>query len=197
MDGLITGVSVAVFAATAAIFETTTGAGRRQGLAGGAGGATGDGLWAVAFVALDGAANGLRSHWSGFWKWAAVAALLLVGASVVRNLVRRNPLPIWAPGQNPASAARTYRSFLVRSLTDPVTAIFFVSLMITTNGAYAPAAGAAFVGGVFAASLCWQFGLALLTARRGGPLSDSARRRLSMLDCVLLTIFVVYIVLAT
>lgn len=199
VDGVLIGVSVAVFAGSEAIrvLETATDGGLRRGLVGGAGVATADGLWAVAFSVLDTAAGGLREHWHGLWKWVALGALLLLGLSVVRDIAQHRTIPIGDTSTVGRSAASLYRSFLGHALLSVVTAVFFISLVTGPDSGHQPTEAVAFVGGVAIGSMLWQTGLAMIGARRSGPLSPVARRRLQWTDCVLLTIFIAYIALAT
>lgn len=196
--GLIMGLLAAVFAGSEAILvlENATGAGLRQGLAAGAGVATAAGLWAVAFSLFDVVAAAFRDHWSGFWKWVAVVGLLLVGGSVVRNQISHRLIPYGLIHES-EPASRHYLGFLARSLIDPVTAIFFISLTVGPDSGHSPAEAIVFVVCVFLGSLCWQAFLTVMGARRSDPFSPKARRRLRWADCVLLSIFTAYIALAT
>lgn len=199
IDGLVLGLSVAIFAGSAAILvlETAASVGRGRGLSGGAGVATGDGLWAVAFVALGSVAGGLRDHWAGLWKWCAVAALLLIGVSLIRSQFRARPRPVYVPVAGSETAGALYRSFLGHSVIDPVTAIFFISLLAGPDSGHRPAAAAALVVGVFCGSMCWQAGLVLIGTRRAASLTTVARRRLRWVDCILLAVFTAYIAFGT
>jgi len=196
--GLIVGLLAAVFTGSEAILvmEAATCAGLRRGLAAGAGVATASAVWAVAFSVLDVFAGGIRDNWSGFWKWVTVAAIALVGVPVVRNQLSRRLIPYGlVPNSDPASMH--YLAFLGRAAVDPVTAIFFLSLLVGPDSGHNPIEALAFVVAVFSSSLCWQTGVAVIGARRAGPISPRARRRMLWVDCVLLIIFAAYIVLAS
>lgn len=199
VDGLLIGVSVAVFAGSEAIrvLETATDGGLRRGLVGGAAVATADGLWAVAFSILDTAAGGLREPWHELWKWVAVGALLLLALSVFRDILQRRPIPIHATRLDRKSTATLYRSFLGHALVSVVTAVFFISLVTGPDSGHQPVEAVAFVGGVAIGSMLWQIGLAIVGARRSAPFSPVARRRLQWTDCVLLAVFIAYIAFAT
>lgn len=198
IGGLIVGLLGAVFTGSEAILvmEAATPASLRRGLAAAAGVATASAVWAVAFSVLDVFASGLRDDWAGFWKWVTVAAIVLVGAAVLRNQLSRRLIP-YGLVPNSDSASRRYVAFLGRAVVDPVTAIFFVSLVVGPDSGHNPVEALAFVVAVFSSSLCWQTGLAVIGARRAGPISPRARRRMLWVDCVLLTIFAAYIALAT
>jgi arginine exporter protein ArgO len=72
-----------------------------------------------------------------------------------------------------AGRTRTYLTFLGLTLLNPMTVIYFASLILGLGtGGSTPAEKAAFVGGAFAASLAWQSVLAgagALLHRRLGP----------------------------
>lgn len=201
VGGVLTGLSAAVFAASAAllVLQTATVTGARGASVAGAGVATADALWAavVTVIGATPAAAALREQWAGLWKWVAVGALVAVGVSLIRNLLSGNLTPLYRAVCPTESGPALYRSFLGHTVVDPVTVVFFVSLMAGPARGRPPAAAAVFVAGVFLGSLCWQSGLVLWGARRGAPFSPVAGRRLGWLDAGLLVVFTAYVALGT
>lgn len=188
--GLLIGLSVAVFVgyAAMAVLETAARDGLGYGLAAGLGIATADSAWAV--VAAAGVVvNRVFVPWSGYLNWAAVAALAGLAVVAVRELRRSDPA-VAAGTRVDGTAAGVYREYLAGTTREPVTVIFFLTLTLGVLPHYRATEWAAFVAGVFLASLVWQAGMAAIGARRGRVLSPPARRRVLVMDVFLLVVFI-------
>ena len=72
---------------------------------------------------------------------------------------------------------------------------FFGSLALGSAPRYGPAQALVFAVGAFLGSLAWQSALAVVGVRRGRVFTARGRRRLGVLDCVLLAVFTAYIAL--
>lgn len=192
IDGMLTGILVVVFVGFAAmeVLDVAAGAGIGVGLAAGLGVATGDGFWAAAAVSAGALISRVLAPWSGYLQWGAVAVLAGVWVRAIREVVRPNPdIAVWVP----RSPGHAYRAYLAATLRDVVTVVFFGTLMLWAAPRYDAGQGAAFVAGVFLTSLTWQAVFAAVGARRGRVLSGQARRRVFGLDCVLLAVFIGYV----
>lgn len=192
--GLLVGLSIAVFVGFAAmsVIETAAHRGLRSALTAGLGIATGDGLWAVMVATAGTTLNRILGPWESYLRWAAVAALAVLGVLAVRQVLRCDPE---SSERLPESLPGVYRAYLAATLRDPVTVIFFGSLILGSIPRYGPAQASLFVAGVFLGSLAWQTALAVAGARRGRTFSMRTRRRLWVLDCALLALFTTYLAL--
>lgn len=192
--GLLVGLSIAVFVGFAAmsVIETAAHGGLRSGLTAGLGIATGDGMWAAVVAAAGTALYEILGPWESYLRWAAVAVLAGLGVLAVRQVLRRSPEP---PERVPESLSGVYCTYLAATLRDPVTVIFFGSLILGAAPRYGPAQAVVFATGAFLGSLAWQSSLAGVGARRGRMFSVRSRRRLGVLDCALLAVFIAYIAL--
>ena len=191
--GWLIGLSVAVFVgyAAMAVLETAARDGFDNGLAAGLGIATADSLWAVV-AAVGTVVNRVFVPWSAYLNWAAVAALAGLAVVAVRELRRSHPAG--AAGTRVAGTATSvYREFFAGTAREPVTVIFFLTLTLGVLPHYRATEWAVFVAGVFLASLFWQTGMAAIGARRGQVLSPRARRRVLVVDVLLLMIFIAFV----
>lgn len=190
--GLVVGLSIAVFVGFAAmsVIETAAHGGLRNGLAAGLGIATGDGVWAA--VAAGTTLDHLLRPWETYLRWAAVAVLVGLGVLAARQLLRPGPEPT---ERLPESAGGLYRTYLAATLRDPVTVIFFGSLILGAAPRYGPAQTSVFAAGAFLGSLAYQAALAGVGAWRRRAFTARTRRTLWVLDCALLTLFTAYIAL--
>lgn len=192
--GLLVGLSIAVFVGFAAmsVIETAAHGGLRSGMTVGLGIATGDGLWAAVAAVGGTALNDIFGPWDSYLRWAAVAVLAGLGVLAVRQVLRPGPEPTERILE---SLPDLYRTYLAATLRDPVTVIFFGSLILGAASRYGPGQAWVFAVGAFLGSLAWQFALAGVAARRGRTFSVRTRRRLWVLDCALLALFTAYIAL--
>ena len=193
LAGLLAGLFVAVLVGSAAmtVMETAIQRGRRVALAAGGGIASGDALWAALAAGGGAALSRMLAPWERALQYLAVGALAVFLVFAVLQL-RQSGAAASVVGLA-VSPLRAYREFLVHALRHPATVFFFLSLIIGAPPRYGAGEAAAFVGGVFLASLSWQWALALAGARRGRLFSDRTRRVVLALDCVLLGLFIVYI----
>lgn len=193
--GFLVGLSAAVLAGGAAmiVMETSVREGFGVAMAAGAGIATGDAMWASVAVAAGAGVKRLLAPWSEMLQWLAVGVLLVIGVVAVGEVLR--PAAAQPAAGHEGSPVCAYGEFLAFTLIDPVTIIFFLSLIVGAGLAY-PAAGAAvFVAGAFVASLSWQLALVTAGRRLRREFSGHARRRIMLLDCALLALFAVYVAL--
>lgn len=179
--GLFFGLVVALLAGTVARYVMESAAHRGLGVAmvASSGVAVADGFWAAAAMAAMSLLGRAIEPWVGYLQWAAVAVLAGVLVLTVRNMTQ---------GVGPDS----FGEFLSHTLVHPATIIIFGSLAIGTATHYSPIQAAAFVAGVFVASLLWQWTLAIAGARRGRGFSERARRNFVVFDCVMLIVLIVY-----
>ena len=175
------------------VMETSVREGFGVAMAAGAGIATGDAMWASVAVAAGAGVKRLLAPWSEMLQWLAVGVLLVIGVVAVGEVLR--PAAARPAAGHEGSPVCAYGEFLAFTLIDPVTIIFFLSLIVGAGLAY-PAAGAAvFVAGAFVASLSWQLALVTAGRRLRREFSGHARRRIMLLDCALLALFAVYVAL--
>ncbi len=192
--GIVVGLSVAVFVggAAMAVMETAIQRGPRVALAAGAGVATGDAVWAAVAAGAGLALGRLLAPWAAGLQWAAVVALSALLVLGVRELLRREPPADVGRARSPL---RGYAEFLGHTLRHSTTVVFFVSLIVGAAPRYGVADAAAFVAGVFLASLSWQWILVVAGVRRGRSFSGRTRRVVLGLDCGLLALFIGYLAL--
>lgn len=193
--GLLVGLSAAVFVAGAAmtVMETAIRRGLSVALAGGIGIAAGDAVWAAVAAAAGAAISQLFAPWATALQWAAIGVIGVLLVLAVRELIR--PEPPAPVAELPGSPLRAYGVFLLHTLGNPVTAVYFLSIILGAAPRYGAAESSAFVAGVFLASLSWQWILATAGALRRRTFSGRARRGVLALDCVLLALLIAYIAL--
>lgn len=119
--------------------------------------------------------------------WGAVPVLLgglaliaLGGTGLYKTVARGSGPPVH---HEPPPAARGRRFLIFAGLTavNPATLVYFAALTAGLGGALrSPAAAAAFVLGVAAASLSWQLGLVLAGHAFRGRVSAGAQRLLNV-----------------
>ena len=193
--GLLVGLSVAVIVGGAAmvVMETAIQRGLGVALAAGGGVATGDAIWATLAAGAGAALSRLLAPAATALQWIALAALVSLLILAARELLRReHPGYVVGLSLSPLSA---YGEFLAHTLRHTTTVVFFASIIIGAAPRYGAAEAAAFVAGVFLASLSWQWFLAVAGTRRRRPFSGRARRGVLVLDCVLLAMFIAEIAL--
>ena len=193
--GLLVGLSVAVFVGGAAmvVMEAAIQRGPVYALAAGGGIATADALWATLAAGAGAALSRLLAPAATALQWIALAALASLLILAVRELLRPEP-PASVVGLSP-SPLSAYGEFLAHALRHFTTVVFFAGIIIGAAPHYSAAEAAAFVAGVFLASLSWQWFLAVAGTRRRRPFSGRARRGVLVLDCVLLAMFIAEIAL--
>jgi arginine exporter protein ArgO len=112
-----------------------------------------------------------------------VGGAIVLAVIAVRGLVavRRGPPPLEPAGPGGAEvggagAARVLARFVLLTALNPLTAVYFVALAAGFGDAVSgPARLAAFLAGVFAASLTWQLVLVSVGALAGARLGERTR----------------------
>lgn len=175
LDGALAGYAIAIPVGAIAIL--IVGTGMRCGFvcaaAAGAGAATADLIYAVVAATAGGAAARLLEPWSApirMGSAAALAGLAIWGLAVWR---RSSPEPGATVAVTRGEMAATYGRFLGLTIINPLTVVYFTSLVLgSAVGRPVGLGGAAlFAVGAFLASLSWQLLLAGIGAfgRRGLP----------------------------
>jgi threonine/homoserine/homoserine lactone efflux protein len=163
--GIAAGLGVAIpFGAIAVlIVETGMRRGRVFGWAAGAGAATADLVYASLAAAFGAAMATLIGLIQTPLRWISVGVLVAIAVRGIQGAVRRARV---APGdphlerQDESTARRTYLKFVGLTIINPMTAIYFVALVLAlTMPAAGPGEKVMFVAGAGGASLCWQLTL--------------------------------------
>jgi threonine/homoserine/homoserine lactone efflux protein len=188
--GAIAGYGIAIPVGPIAVLIVQTGLrrGLRAAAAAGAGAATADLVYAtVAMIAGSATATLLAP----VLPVARVLAVVVLVAIVLRSwLPSRSPRPANLPGGS------TYFAFLGLTLLNPLTVIYFVSLVVALpeiSSDFAPRA--AFVAGAFLASLSWQQLLAVIGALLHGRLSERAQRITAAASGVIILVLAVRVLM--
>jgi len=169
------GIAVPVGAIAVLIVNTSLRGGFRLGMAAGAGAASADLLYAMVAAFAGSAVAGALA---GRERPTTVASAVVLAAIALHGL--------WGlrdGGEGPshdhgaASPLRTYLVFLGLTIVNPLTVIYFMSLIVGLGlGAeWSLATGAVFAAGAFAASLSWQGLLAGIGAVARHRLGDRFR----------------------
>jgi threonine/homoserine/homoserine lactone efflux protein len=169
--GAIAGYGVAIPLGPIGVLIVQTGLrrGLRAAAAAGAGAATADLVYATVAMIAGSAAAALLAP---VLPVARVLAVIILVAIVLRSWL---PLRSARPANPPGGS--TYFAFLGLTLLNPLTVIYFVSLVVAlpeVSSDFGPRA--AFVAGAFLASLSWQQLLAVIGALLHGRLSERAQR---------------------
>jgi threonine/homoserine/homoserine lactone efflux protein len=173
--GLIAGYGIAIPVGAIAVLIVSTAArvSFRQGLAAGLGAASADLTYAAVAVAAGSALSG-ELH-------AVQTPVHLIGGCVlllvaIRGLSRASHMrQVDAEPPRPTAHPLTYLRFLGLTLINPLTVIYFSSVVVGTEAATSAARAAAFVFGVALASASWQTLLAGSGALAGRLLVDRGR----------------------
>jgi arginine exporter protein ArgO len=173
------GIAIPVGAIAILIVETALRSGLSLGLAAGAGAASVDGLYALVAVLAGRTATVLLGPWMVDLRIAAAFVLAAVAFRGIWRLHRgsseqptsgdpggkRWPSGSGEPRALSGAALATYLRFVGLTLLNPLTIVYFTALALgLTEVVRSPAAGAAFAGGAFGASLSWQILLATIGA---------------------------------
>lgn len=155
LSGMIVGLALAapVGPISLVCIQRTVAGGRLHGICSGLGVATADSFYAaVAFLGLT-AISGFILEYQGLFRLLAGLALIIIGISVFRSLPAAVPA-----GDRQGSLLRDYVSLLAVTLANPLTIIFYLTILpgfgIGLQGVD-PVAGLSFVGGVFLGSSLW------------------------------------------
>lgn len=198
VSGIIAGYGIAIPVGAIAllIVGTAMRCGFACGAAAGAGAATADLLYATVAATAGGAVTRYLEPWATPIRWASAAVLV---ALAVRGLltVGREPAPGEPVAVRRGELALTYGRFVGLTVINPMTVVFFGTIVIGANVGRTPTLPqvALFAGGAFAASLSWQTLLAAIGAGAGRGLSPSARRVATVVGNLLIVAMAVRIVL--
>lgn len=160
--GIAAGLGVAIpFGAIAVlIVETGMRRGRAFGWAAGAGAATADLVYAALAATFGAAMATLIGPVQAPLRWVSVAVLVIIAARGIEGAVRRAGVARGDPHLerlDESTARRTYLQFVGLTIINPMTAIYFVALVLAlTMPAAGPGGKVMFVAGAGGASLCWQ-----------------------------------------
>ena len=169
--GLAAGLALAIPVGPMAILLVSTSIERgwRHGALGALGMASVDGLYAVAVYWLGSAIAGILAAWRLQLGMAGALILLaLAGQLLLRNVKLLRAKNSTEVREVPTgSAGKTFGKFVLATIVNPPTALYFLAIAPTVS-AYATDAGQAaqssaglvFAGGVFLGSLVWQQTLA-------------------------------------
>jgi threonine/homoserine/homoserine lactone efflux protein len=186
LAGLLAGLAIAmqVGAVSVLLVEAAVVAGPRAGVAAGMGVASADFAFAVVAVAAGGAAGAALADHEVEIRLVAAAALAAIAIHGLIPLVRGRAAPAQAAASSADAMGRLgplahYARFLAITIANPLTIASFaaVAASLSLRG---PAAAAAFVAGVGAASAAWHFVLPLTAGHAGSRLTPRRRRGLAI-----------------
>lgn len=188
LGGLAAGYGIAVPVGAIAVLIVLTAArdSFRSGVAAGLGAATADLLYAgAAVVAGATVAHHLRRfgralHFAGGLVLALIAFRGLLGAA------RGRPEP---PSSGDARRGATYATFVGLTLVNPLTVVYFASIVLDEQVSTAPPRAAAFVAGVAVASASWQLLLAATGAVTGRLLVERGRVATALIGYGIVLVF--------
>lgn len=194
--GILAGYGIAI--PVGAIALLIVGTGMRCGFtcaaSAGAGAATADLFYAATAAAAGTAASRLILPWQGAFRLvgATVLALLaLWGLAAMRRPVAANSV-----GGSDGHLV-TYARFLGLTVVNPLTVVYFTSMVVGSSAVAAGGPGHAisFAVGAFGASLSWQTLLAALGAFGGRSLSRRIRVGLTVAGNLLILVLAVRMIL--
>jgi arginine exporter protein ArgO len=195
LAGLLAGLGVAVPLGAVGVLLVQEGVTRgwRPAAAGATGVALVDGGYALVAVV---AGTAVSSALAGRERAIQVVGAVVLLAVVARGLVglRRRDADAAALGEPPS--AQVLRRFVALTAVNPLTAVYFVALTASLGSRVSgPAAGAAFVAGVFLASWAWQLVLATAGAAGGSRMPTWARTATSLTGYAVVTGYAVHLAL--
>ena len=189
IQGIIIGLTIAVPVGPISLvcIHRTIANGRLHGIVSGLGVATSDSLYAaVAFLGLT-AVSGLIIDHQAVFRLVAGIALALVGIQVFRSV----PAAI-RDGTNPESYIRDYLSLFMIAAANPLTIIFFITILpgfgVMAHGTTLIAA-VPFVAGVFLGSAVWWIILCGSLGSLRSRMSIENLRRINQVSGILITCF--------
>jgi len=189
IQGIIIGLTIAVPVGPISLvcIHRTIANGRLHGIVSGLGVATSDSLYAaVAFLGLT-AVSGLIIDHQAVFRLVAGIALALVGIQVFRSV----PAAI-RDGTNPESYIRDYLSLFMVAAANPLTIIFFITILpgfgVMAHGTTLIAA-VPFVAGVFLGSAVWWIILCGSLGSLRSRMSIENLRRINQVSGILITCF--------
>lgn len=167
------GIAVPVGAIAVLIVGTALRQGFAAGVAAGAGAATADLGYALVAVFAGSAVSGALEGWEPVLGAASAVVLAALAAHGLWSL-RVRPATAAAPAPR-ASVVAVYARFVALTVVNPLTVVYFSSLVIGLRADWSIAGGAVFAAGAFAASLSWQTLLAGIGAFGGRRLGERFR----------------------
>jgi threonine/homoserine/homoserine lactone efflux protein len=189
IQGIIVGLTLAVPVGPISLvcIHRTVANGRLHGIFSGLGVATADSLYAaVAFLGLT-AVSGLIIGHQSLFRFIAGIALILVGIQVFRSI----PAAV-SDGNGQEPYLRDYLSLLAIAGTNPLTIIFFITILpgfgVVAQGTSLIAA-VPFVAGVFLGSAIWWIVLCGSLGSVRSRMSAQNLRRINRVSGILVTSF--------
>jgi len=189
IQGIIVGLTIAVPVGPISLvcIHRTVANGRLHGIVSGLGVATSDSLYAaVAFLGLT-AVSGLIIDHQAVFRLVAGIALVLVGIQVFRSLPA-----VVRDGTNPESYIRDYLSLFMIAAANPLTIIFFITILpgfgVMAHGTTLIAA-VPFVAGVFLGSVVWWIILCGSLGSVRSRVSIENLRRINQVSGILISCF--------
>ena len=173
-SGLTAGYGIAIPLGAIAVLIVATAARDSfgHGLAAGFGAASADLTYATVAVAAGSVLSNALRHLTGALHLLGGGVLLVVALRGLSCAFR----PCDEPGPlRPTPKKFTYLRFLGLTLINPLTVIYFASVVLGNQTATGPGRAAAFVAGVALASASWQTLLAITGALAGRVLVDRGR----------------------
>ncbi|MET0965402.1 MAG: LysE family transporter, partial [Nakamurella sp.] len=161
LAGLLAGYGIAlpVGAVASYLVTLTARTSGKVGAAAGLGVASADGLYALIAVVGGAALTGVISRIAGPLRWASAVVLLLLAARIAWTSIRDHRSgALGPPAELSTTPGRAYVSLLGITLLNPVTVLYFSSLVLGSQATGLGGAGASavFVLAAFAASASWQ-----------------------------------------
>lgn len=188
VQGIIIGLTLAVPVGPISLLciHRTVAGGRLHGILSGFGVATADSFYAaVAFLGLT-AVSGMIIGNQAVFRLLAGLALVLVGIQVFRSI----PSEPGAGPENPESYVRDYLSLLAITAANPLTIIFFITILpgfgVVAQGTTLISA-VPFVAGVFLGSAVWWIVLCGSLGSVRSRLSTENLRRINQISGILIT----------
>ncbi len=174
-SGVLAGYAIAIPVGAIAVLIVTTAAREslRRGLAAGLGAATADVTYATVAVVAGSALSPALLGFKTALHIIGGSVLLVVAFRGLRSALKSSETAAVSP--RPTAPAVTYLRFVGLTLINPLTIIYFSSVVLGNQTAMRGAYAAAFVGGVALASASWQTLLAASGALLGRTLVDRAR----------------------
>jgi threonine/homoserine/homoserine lactone efflux protein len=190
LQGMIVGLTLAIPVGPISLvcIHRTVAGGRLHGIFSGLGVATSDSFYAaVAFLGLTAVSGLIIGHQTTF-RFIAGIALVLVGIQVFRSV----PAAVTERTKDPESYIRDYLSLLAIAAANPLTIIFFITILpgfgVVAHGTTLIAA-IPFVAGVFLGSAVWWIVLCGSLGTIRSRLSMDNLRWINRISGILVTCF--------
>lgn len=188
------GIAIPVGPVAVLIIELGVRRGLRSAAAAGLGAATADALYAALAVLAGAAIATALEPFAPGLKLVAVIVLASIAARGLYLTLDRSRSGVARRAELPAAAGRTYLRFLVITLLNPTTILYFTALILGRPELGAgPAERAAFIVGAALASASWQLLLAVLGAAAHRRLPWRVQLAISLLGNAVVAGFAVLI----